>query len=52
MAQQLRVSIAFIAINPVSNKGLSKTNVWDDRTIGSVDVQLSSVLTAAAAIVG
>jgi nucleotide-binding universal stress UspA family protein len=50
MAQLLRVPLAFLTINPVSQEGRSKTQFCDDRIIAAVDAQLSKVLADAAAI--
>jgi nucleotide-binding universal stress UspA family protein len=49
MAQALRVPIAFLTINPASEKQ-SPEQFWDERIIAAADAQLNNVLADAASV--
>jgi nucleotide-binding universal stress UspA family protein len=50
MAQALRVPIAFLTINPASEKRSPEMQFWDERIIAAADAQLNNVLAEAAAV--
>lgn len=50
LAQALRVPIAFLTINPASEKRAPETQFWDERIIAAADAQLNKVLADAASV--
>jgi nucleotide-binding universal stress UspA family protein len=50
MAQALRVPIAFLTINPASERQAPEMQFWDERIIAAADAHLNKVLADAAAV--